>query len=169
MKIFVTGPSGVGKTTLLKRVYDFAKEKRIKVCGFITEEVREGKFRVGFDLISLKDNKKFNFASIYKNTPYKFGKYCLDIDVLNNALDEIFCEEADIFILDEIGKMEFCSDKFRENIYTFLERRSNIIASLHRDFVKEFKKYGKIYYLTPDNRDIVFEGIKKEILSAYSL
>lgn len=169
MKIFVTGHAGVGKTTLLKKVYNFTTEKKLKVCGFITEEVREGKFRIGFDLISLKDGRKGNFASIYKNTPYKFGKYYLDIDYFDSVLEEIFCEEADIFILDEIGKMEFYSEKFKKEIYKFLENKSNIIASLHRDLIKEFKKYGKFYYLTYDNRDVVFEEIKEEILSLCKL
>ena len=165
MKIFITGQPGVGKTTLLRRVYNFCRDKGILVCGFITEEVREGRFRVGFDLVILGDNQKLNFASIYKETPYKFGKYFLDINSLESAMDKVFCLDSDLYIIDEIGKMEFYSDKFREKIHEVMKNdRFKIIASLHRDFVQEFKKYGKVYYLTQENRDVVFEEIRQEVL-----
>ncbi len=164
MRIFITGNPGVGKTTILKRVNEFCKKNNISTCGFITEEVREEKYRVGFDLLTLKTYEKFNFASIYKITPYKFGKYYLDIEKFDKVLDDIFCSKADIYILDEIGKMEFFSNKFKNKIYEFLESNKNIIASLHRDFVSEFKNYGKIYYLTYENREIVLNEIKEEII-----
>ncbi|MGB9811621.1 MAG: NTPase [Dictyoglomus turgidum] len=165
MKIFITGQPGVGKTTLLKKIYNFCREKSIVVCGFITEEVRENRFRIGFDLITLGDNQRLNFASIYKETPYKFGKYFLDIAALENVMDRIFCIEAEVYIIDEIGKMEFFSERFKEKIHKIMENdKLNIVSSLHRDFVKEFKKYGKVYYLTQDNRDLVFEEVKQEIL-----
>ncbi len=165
MKIFVTGQPGVGKTTLLKKIYNFCKDRGINVCGFISEEVRENRYRIGFDLVTLGDNQRLNFASIYKETPHRFGKYFLDITSLENIMDKIFCLKADLYIIDEIGKMEFFSGKFREKIHKIMgDDKLNIVASLHRDFVREFKKYGKVYYLTQDNRDVVFNEIKQEIL-----
>ncbi|MGB9857923.1 MAG: NTPase [Dictyoglomaceae bacterium] len=164
MRIFITGNPGVGKTTLLKKINEFCRGKGISTSGFITEEVREGKYRVGFELLSLKTYEKFNFASIYKVTPYKFGKYYLDIEKFDKVLEDIFCIDAEIYILDEIGKMEFFSNKFKNKIYNFLDSKKNIIASLHRDFVSEFKNYGRIYQLTYENREIILNEIKEEIL-----
>uniref|UniRef100_A0A7C3MHP5 NTPase n=1 Tax=Dictyoglomus thermophilum TaxID=14 RepID=A0A7C3MHP5_DICTH len=167
MKIFVTGQPGVGKTTLLKRVDAFCRERNISTCGFVTEEVRDGKFRIGFDMILLKTNERVNFASVYNVTLYRFGKYFVDIDCFEKIIEDIFSQKGDIFIIDEIGKMEFLSRKFRDKIFEILNSDQNIIASLHRDFITAFKKYGKTYYLTPETRDLVFKEIKEEIISTF--
>ncbi len=167
MRIFITGQPGVGKTTLLKKINKFCRELKISTYGFITEEIREGNKRIGFDLINLKTEERFNFASIYKSTPYKFGKYFLNIDKFEEIIKHIFYQYEDILILDEIGKMEFFSEKFKKEIFNFLESERNIIASLHRDFVLTFKKYGRIYYLNYNNRDTIFYEIKREILKNF--
>ncbi|MCS7202126.1 MAG: NTPase [Dictyoglomus sp.] len=169
MKIFITGQPGVGKTTLLKKIDRFCRDIGLTTFGFITEEVREGKNRIGFDFINLKTNERYNFASIYKITPYKFGKYYLNIDKFEEIIEQIFYQEGDIFILDEIGRMEFYSEKFKKRILEYLERDKNIIASLHRDFVNIFKKYGKIYQLTYENRDLVLKEVEREILKNFNL
>lgn len=164
MRVFITGQPGVGKTTLLKKVSKFCKELEVPIYGFITEEIREGNKRIGFDLINLKTEERFNFASIHKSTCYKFGKYFLNIDKFEEIIEHIFYQHGNLLILDEIGKMEFYSVKFKKEIFKFLEGETNIIASLHRDFVSAFKKYGRIYYLDYDNRDKIFDEIKIEIL-----
>jgi nucleoside-triphosphatase THEP1 len=49
--LLLTGPPGVGKTTLLARVVR-ALDGRI-VRGFLTEEMRAGRQRVGFRLVTV--------------------------------------------------------------------------------------------------------------------
>jgi nucleoside-triphosphatase len=56
--------------------------------------------------------------------------------------------------------MEFYSVKFKDLLIENLDKDINIIAALHRDFVADFKKYGKVFYLTRGN----FEKTKEEIL-----
>jgi len=56
--------------------------------------------------------------------------------------------------------MEFYSKNFRENINYLMKSETNILSTLHRDFVENFKIYGKIFTLTSNNREIV----KNEIL-----
>lgn len=49
--------SGVGKTTLLKKVCDRLEEMNLECQGFFTEEVREDGQRVGFDVVTLDGDR----------------------------------------------------------------------------------------------------------------
>jgi nucleoside-triphosphatase len=53
--LLITGLPGVGKTTLIKKLYEGLKDFR--PVGFYTEEIREGGERKGFQLISLEGKK----------------------------------------------------------------------------------------------------------------
>ena len=57
--IFLLGCSGVGKTTLCRKLFEVLKEKGIQIQGFYTEEVRtcpKGS-RVGFDVVTLNGQR----------------------------------------------------------------------------------------------------------------
>lgn len=151
MKIFITGEPGVGKTTLLKNISLFLKEKEIPFSGFITEEIRREGKRIGFKIVDLETHKEEIFADISKKTPIKFGKYFLDIKNFESIALKVF-SQRNIILIDEIGKMEFFSKNFRELLFKNIEENINLIATLHRDFVKDFKKYGEIFNLSYENR-----------------
>jgi nucleoside-triphosphatase len=163
VKIFITGNPGCGKTTLIKEIVLNFKEKGISLSGFITEEMRKGNTRVGFGIQDLKTLEKKNFASIENVTQYKFGKYYLDLSNFESIALKAF-QSGDFVLIDEIGKMEFYSTKFKSLLLENLDKDINIIATLHRDFVVDFKKYGKVFYLTKEN----FENTKEEILKIIS-
>ncbi|CAI7770935.1 unnamed protein product [Closterium sp. NIES-53] len=56
MNILVTGPPGVGKTTLIIRVMERVKEAipSLTLRGFTTEEVRRDGERIGFDVVTME-------------------------------------------------------------------------------------------------------------------
>jgi len=163
VKIFITGNPGCGKTTLIKEIVLHFKEKDIPLSGFITEEVRKGNTRIGFGIQDLKTLEKKVFASTENVTQYRFGKYYLDLSNFESIALKAF-ERRDFVLIDEIGKMEFYSVKFKDLLIENLDKDINIIATLHRDFVVDFKKYGKVFYLTREN----FENTKEEILKIIS-
>ena len=76
----LTGEPGVGKTTIIKAILS---EITLNAGGFFTEEIRSGKTRKGFQLITL-DGKQATLASAGKKSTYKVGKYSVDLDVLRN-------------------------------------------------------------------------------------
>ncbi|CDQ66315.1 unnamed protein product [Oncorhynchus mykiss] len=51
--VFLTGPPGVGKTTLVQKACDVIVSSGVSVEGFYTQEVREGRRRVGFDVVTV--------------------------------------------------------------------------------------------------------------------
>ncbi|XP_036133639.1 cancer-related nucleoside-triphosphatase isoform X2 [Molossus molossus] len=51
--VFLTGPPGIGKTTLIQKASEVLKSSGVPVDGFYTEEVRQGGRRIGFDVVTL--------------------------------------------------------------------------------------------------------------------
>ena len=74
----ITGPPGVGKTTLIKKLYELCKP----AVGFYTEEVRGlSGLRQGFDIISLEDERSRKPLARESSTQRgpKVGKYTVQI------------------------------------------------------------------------------------------
>ena len=161
MKIFITGEPKIGKTTLIKEISDILMKRGVKISGFITSDlISEGK-RVGFNIVDIVTKEERIFASKNIETKYKFGSYYLNIDNLDEIFNKIVKRDYEILIIDEIGKMEFCSKNFREKINCLMKSDTNILSTLHRDFVENFKIYGKIFTLTSNNRKIIKNEIFK--------
>ena len=76
MKLLLTGPPGIGKTTVIRTVLSGIK---IKAGGFYTQEMRRGGRRVGFDMKTL-DGEKRVLAHIDKRGEYRVGRYGVDLD-----------------------------------------------------------------------------------------
>ncbi len=159
-KGFITGNPGSGKTTLLKDIAKFLKDHDIHFSGFITEEVRIKGVRTGFNIENLKTSEKKMFASTEFAAPCKFGKYFLNLENFESIALDCF-EGSDIILIDEIGKMEFYSEKFKKLLFDNINKDVTIIGTLHRDYVELFKSYGKIYFLTREK----YDDIKREILN----
>ena len=59
--ILLTGPPGIGKTTLVKKISESLCKDNF-VTGFFTEEVRSmGGIRTGFDAVSLSGKSRYDF------------------------------------------------------------------------------------------------------------
>jgi nucleoside-triphosphatase THEP1 len=158
VKIFVTGLPGCGKTTLTKDIAKLLKDSGINTSGFITEEVRTKGFRQGFTIEDLRTGEKLIFASVEQISNIKFGKYFLNIQNFEKIALIAF-ENAQFVLIDEIGKMEFYSRSFKYYLFKNLEKDVNLIATLHRDFVKDFSHY-EILTLTREN----YSDIKNHII-----
>ncbi len=158
MKIFLTGNPGIGKTTIIKKVIERIERK---VIGFYTTEIRKEGKRIGFEIVEIPSNTKHLFASTEKISNIRFGKYYLDLEPLEEIIKKIEDKEseADIIIIDEIGKMEFFSKKFRNFIKKLLNSNKTLLATLHRSYKKEFGRYGEVIEVTKENRDFLPEKI----------
>ena len=127
--ILICGPPGVGKTTLIKKIL---KNINLKAGGFYTEEIRERSNRVGFKIISL-DNQEGILAHIRVKGMKRVGRYGVNIYDLENigvkSLSQALRDD-DLIIIDEIGKMEIFSDKFKEKVLDCLHSEKFVLATI---------------------------------------
>lgn len=167
MRIFFTGHPGSGKSTVLTKATKILKQKGLKVGGIITPEIRKGNRRIGFAVKDVYSGEEGILASVESKTGVRFGRYKIDVkdfeSVAIPALD-FAMKECDIIAIDEIGKMEFFSIKFKQKLQEVLESEKPLIAVLHRTFVNQFRKYGKVIEVTFKNREKLPEEILKEFL-----
>jgi len=167
--ILITGYPGVGKTTLIKKLIE--KLKDFKAIGFYTTEIKEEGARKGFELISLKDKKKLLSHTKIKSH-YRVGKYGVDIKGFEEFLEAILLEEInpELYIIDEIGKMECFSLKFRMFLKEILDSPKVVLATIALKgdgLIAEIKERPdvELFKITQKNRDTLFLEVLKEIKS----
>ncbi|RLA85252.1 MAG: AAA family ATPase [Deltaproteobacteria bacterium] len=158
MKLLLEGRPGVGKTTVLLKV---VKALGSRAGGFITQEVRKGRSRVGFVVRDL-DGREALMAHISFKGP-RVGRYGVSVhafeEVALSALREAM-EKRDLVVIDEIGKMELLSEAFKELVLDILGGGKPVLAtlSLARDpFLERVRGMGgvEILRVTLENRDLL--------------
>lgn len=163
MKVFITGMPGTGKSTLLLDIIGSLGKRGIAVGGFVTPEVRKGKARTGFLVRDLTSGEELLFAGRGLKAKETLGKYRIDVDTFEKVALKALqhaVEKCDVIAIDEIGKMELKSGKFRQLLGEILNSDKKVIAVLHRDYKESFGSFGKVYELTKDNRDAVAREIE---------
>ncbi len=167
MKIFLTGLPGSGKSTVINKTIELLRKKGLKVGGILTPEIREKNKRVGFYVKDIFSNEMEIFASIDFKIGPKIGKYGIDTKAFEKialkALD-FAIENCDLIIVDEIGKMEFLSQEFKKKVYSLILIEKPLIATLHRNFVKEFENFGEIIEVRKENRDLLPKKLVGKVL-----
>ncbi len=160
MNIFITGNPGCGKSTLIKELIDAFKDERI--AGITTPELRKNGERYGFKIIDLHSGKEAIMASVDVKSKFKVSKYFVDVDAINKIVDEFLksLEKADYVFIDEIGKMEFYSSRFKAILNDILNSNKIVIAAIGKQFINQFKNKGEIIYLERER----FEEVKIKIL-----
>lgn len=171
MRIVLTGAPGSGKTTVVRAV--LKKLLAIRCAGFYTEEVRERGERKGFKVCAL-DGREGMLASVSKKQGPRVGKYVVHIEEFERiALSSIDPEKspADLYVIDEIGKMELKSEKFRDRIAALFSRPCHLLVTLPKrgdDLVEEIKRRGDIELIevTRENRDRLPEAVAQKLIEA---
>jgi nucleoside-triphosphatase len=165
--LFITGNPGVGKTTLIKKIAKILPPNQFS--GFYTEEIRAGSRRTGF-LISTFDDYRKTMSHVDFNSNYQVGKYFVNIENIDEIVVRIqnAKSEPKLYLIDEIGKMESFSLKFRRWIEELMRGKTPILATIAKsgnEWIQSIKDFSgfQIIEITPENRNSIGEELQNEI------
>lgn len=167
--VLITGLPGVGKTTLVKKICDSVSS--VKSVGFYTEEIRKGGERQGFELISLDGDRRV-LSHVTVNSRYRVGKYRVDVGGFETFLDsqDYLNPHVRLVVIDEIGRMECLSGRFRTLVKALLNSKKHVVATIALKgggLIDEVKSRRDVtsFHLTARNRAEVL----REVLSLLRL
>jgi len=132
--LLITGKPGVGKTTLIKKVGVKLREAKPNwyIAGFYTNEIRQNGLRIGFDIHTFDGQRGILARS---NEPQfksklRVGKYSVNLTDLDKLVVPLLYKSSDILVVDELGKMELFSSRFRKAVLFAFDNQPRILATL---------------------------------------
>ena len=159
----LTGIPGTGKTSLIKQA---VAEMGGRAGGFYTEEIRNRQTREGFRLVTL-DGQDIVLAHVNIRSRYRVSKYGVDVQNLDNvgvAAINRAVAESDLIVIDEIGKMELFSPRFREAVLKAIDSGKKVLGTVMLNphpFADDIKRRPevKVIQLTRADHDQVLREI----------
>ena len=141
--LILTGRPGIGKTTVIR-------------C--VAEELPSRDERTGFRIVTV-DGRSRQMASIHIASPHQVGKYGVDVSAVDAIAEATLApHRAELFLIDEIGKMECLSIAFVEAVHRLLAANRLIVASVALKgggLIEEVKRLPGAFLreVTAQNRD----------------
>ena len=139
------------------------------LAGFFTEEIREGRARVGFRIETFAGDRDV-LAHVDLAGPPRVGKYGVDLEAFERlALPALEPPPDGVTIVDELGKMELASARFRDAVKGLLDRDAPLVATVHafrHPFTDELKRRPgvELVRLTRANRDDLPDALATRLL-----
>lgn len=142
-----------------------------RVRGFVTEDIRHEGDRVGF-MIELDSGESRVLSHVDYDEP-SVGKYGVDLDAMDWLIQRLAnwsTKSSDLFIADEIGKMELKHDEFSGIVEDLLSEETDLLATIPAtgpDFIDQIRAKDTVRELkmTKDNQ----QGVQRELIETFNL
>jgi nucleoside-triphosphatase len=155
--LLITGSPGAGKTTVIRKVAASLSGRRLG--GFYTDEIRVRGERQGFRLVTF-DGREQVMAHVDHRGSHRVGKYGVNVPAIDELSESALSvrDEVDLYLVDEIGKMECLSQKFIAAMRSLLDSPKAVVATIGQrgaGFIEEVKqrKDATLWELGRGNRD----------------
>lgn len=170
----VTGPPGVGKSTIVSRVVLRLKSRGVIVGGCQTAEKRVSGHRVGFEIRDLTSGAQGELASVAGALGPRVGKYRVNLADLANLGAKGLQDAAatsELIVMDEVGPMELVSPEFRRAVRVCIDSGKPILAVIHErlddDLLVELREKARtILTVDLNNREELTEQLSSEMIGA---
>ena len=167
VKIGITGLPGAGKTYTLRRVIDMLKaDGKLTIGGIIDEKVTDklGRKTVGMKVTNQLTGESVQFAKPEFESKIMVGTLGVDLALFESvsiSAIKTACEQCDIVIIDEVGKVEVESQAFVDAVNDALDIDKPMIITLHKKsrnpLLQDIRRRDdvRILEVTPTNRNIL--------------
>jgi len=163
--VYLSGPPGSGKSTLVARAVELAVNLGCRVAGFYAPEVRgrTGE-RIGFDIVDVSSGRSWCLARKGVPGTVRVGSYTVCTDQASEAAGVLrgLIGSADYIVLDEIGPMELKVPELRQLILEILGLNKPVTGVVHRKLKTShpniyaiIARRGLILWVTRENRESI--------------
>jgi nucleoside-triphosphatase len=162
-RLLIEARPGAGKTTALGRLAELLSDAGESLSGFLTREMREDGRRVGFEIETFGGERGLLAHVDVKGSP-RVGRYGVDLQEFERVALPALEAPGDVILIDELGKMELASERFRQTVLTLFEGDVPIVATVHtarHPFTDDLKQRPGVstLRLTAANRDTLPEDL----------
>lgn len=132
--LLLTGPSGVGKSTLLARVDARLPELAISARGTTSRVIVDGGERAGWTLHDLTGEGGI-LAHRDLASPHRLGRYGVDMACFHRVVlpQLVLDSPADVHLIDEIGAIAPWSEAFMAAMDRLLDSGRPVVAIVGRN------------------------------------
>jgi len=164
--ILICGEPGVGKSTLIERLLQHTQRK---VYGFITERLTTGGGGIGEVYIHPANRKERQYtADNMVGTCGAFGATGNPAVFDSVGIALLKAPLEGVLLMDELGFMESEALVFCEKVLYALDGGTPVLAAVktrQTPFLQEVRGHqnARLYQITPDNRDTLYDALIPEI------